>query len=724
MRRILLILAATFAAILGAAAPAYADNAIEGTRINQQVATFTPPSVPTKVTIDWGDGTAKDTTGVGLQPDKSGVVIGSHVYAKFGFYTVKTTDANNPDNSATTSIIVDDAPVTAQGIDFTAAAAGGGVTVASVTDGNPLGNPADFKATIDWGDGTTTDGTVSSAGAPGKYTVTGAHAYGDTDTHIAGVTIRSADLGTANTSVQATGVGATDPPQGATKGADGTLTFPGGHTPSMVVEDDGTADLVWAVDAPGRTGDSIVYCKLPRGATVCATKRTFVVDALTAPKILRDRFGGLHIVVSYNGVLQLGGGTLIINSGDAGQNWSLTFFPVNTGLFQGGIIDATMSNDGRTLYALFGDFVPGDELNQTYASFTLDRAGVFGREDNPGFVNGSATYSARTLATLPDGRVVMAGYDTSAKIGAIPRAAIRVMTDANGNGVSQPWVPIRGGVVSKLASSAQGASLMGEQDCDKGVDILPLRGTTVGAARQIAGDRSVACNGAYESMSYDSAGGRHAVWLSDEDGCAGKKWDDAGGICILTRYARPGADWGPKTTVAKLPTALARGLSVATGSDGQGWVTWESNGDNGASVMVAPTQVESEAQVDADHRIALSFKPSSECSKSGSYTIGVQVVGPNKGKPTVKSVKWSAGYGLTPKTSSDDKAPFSATIATDKKKARNISSTGTVVLSSVLHATVKYSVPGKKGTQTAKLQQTLSYYCGISWDKVRKSLKK
>ena len=39
-------------------------------------------------------------------------------------------------------------------------------TLANVTDGNPFGTPADMAATIDWGDGSTSAGTVTQAGGP------------------------------------------------------------------------------------------------------------------------------------------------------------------------------------------------------------------------------------------------------------------------------------------------------------------------------------------------------------------------------------------------------------------------------------------------------------------------------------------------------------------------------------------------------------------------------
>src|SRR5262249_38635319 len=48
--------------------------------------------------------------------------------------------------------------------------------VANFTDGNPSAGARDFSATISWGDGTTSTGTIS-ANNFGGFDVTGSHAY-------------------------------------------------------------------------------------------------------------------------------------------------------------------------------------------------------------------------------------------------------------------------------------------------------------------------------------------------------------------------------------------------------------------------------------------------------------------------------------------------------------------------------------------------------------------
>jgi streptogramin lyase len=75
--------------------------------------------------------------------------------------------------------LVPDAPLAAGGgpVSATAGTAFSG-PVASLVDGDPSAVPGDFQATISWGDGAMTTGTVAAvAGHPGDFTVSGTHTY-------------------------------------------------------------------------------------------------------------------------------------------------------------------------------------------------------------------------------------------------------------------------------------------------------------------------------------------------------------------------------------------------------------------------------------------------------------------------------------------------------------------------------------------------------------------
>lgn len=719
MKRFLMLGAVLAGLFFTGATTAQAADPVEGAPFTGLIATFTGATVPAQVTIDWGDGTPPQPSAVVTEPDGSGTVTASHTFAKLGSKTVKVTAKDNPDVSETTYLTVKDAPVSGQGTTFRTAAAAAGVVVGSLVDANPLGSAADFAVRIDWGDGAITDGSLAPRpGQPGQFDVLGTHAYPDGASYIAGITIKSTDGGDANVTVQSTADGL---PEASPPMTGKVLNFGRGSGPSLAVDEEGTANLVYGILAPGRTGDAVVFCKLPRGAKACAVKRTFQVDALTAPKILRDRNGVLRIVVSYNGTQQLGGGTLVISSTDAGASWTYAFFRVNTGIFQGGIIDAALSLDGRVLYALFGDFVPGDR-SQTFAAIGLDRP-ILRPEYDPGNVNGVPAYSARSVAVLPDGRAVLAGFD-SAELGAgkTPRAALRVVADAAGNPVVAPWTPIRGGEVLRLAANLQGTSLLSTPDCTKGIEISTLRGLALSAPRPLGAERRIACNaGPAADLTLDAAGGRHAVFLSDLDGCQGTGPHTSGDTCIIYRRARPGGDFGPKTTISTLDLVSARGLSVGAGRDGEGWIAWQSLDETQTSsvdsVRITPTTTSSEAVVSPTHRVALTAKPSAECSKSGVVTLGVHAVGPSKGRPTLRSVKWSSTQGLLPRNKTDPGAPFSTRFSVDRREFRGLSSTGSIVFTMTVKASVRYRLRGR--TQNAKLSQVVSFFCGVKFSRVK-----
>src|SRR5207245_8092153 len=69
-------------------------------------------------------------------------------------------------------------------------------TVATFTDTYTANTGADFSATIDWGDGTTTAGTVTGGG--GTLSVSGSHSYADEGTFAVTVVLTDDAPGTAS----------------------------------------------------------------------------------------------------------------------------------------------------------------------------------------------------------------------------------------------------------------------------------------------------------------------------------------------------------------------------------------------------------------------------------------------------------------------------------------------------------------------------------------------
>jgi PKD repeat protein len=194
-----------------------------GTELNPRVAAFFTRGDVSNVTatIDWGDGTTPTDGTLSPLPFANaifggGTVSGKHTYAQDGTYAVKVTitDKAGDTASAQANGSIGQETITPRGIDLGAfpGTPTGPVAVASFTDSLGL-LPADgFKATIDWGDGTTpTAGHVvvrpDQIGATGdtsqpitpQYAVIGEHTYATDGSYKVHVTV--AGLGGASASV-------------------------------------------------------------------------------------------------------------------------------------------------------------------------------------------------------------------------------------------------------------------------------------------------------------------------------------------------------------------------------------------------------------------------------------------------------------------------------------------------------------------------------------------
>jgi PKD repeat protein len=192
----------------GLAVNAVNITATEGTPFNGTVATFSDADTNLNAasfvaTVNWGDG----TTSAGTVSGASGsfTVAGQHTYADEGSFTTTVTVTETAgggataSGSATATVAEADAlsgsPVAInaqQGVAFTG-------TVATFTDAYTGNVASDFVATINWGDGNTTAGTVSGGG--GAFTVTGTHTYAATGPFTVTVTLADDAPGTAAATV-------------------------------------------------------------------------------------------------------------------------------------------------------------------------------------------------------------------------------------------------------------------------------------------------------------------------------------------------------------------------------------------------------------------------------------------------------------------------------------------------------------------------------------------
>jgi hypothetical protein len=129
--------------------------------------------------INWGDGTSSAATLTKVScssqiPNATGQceeVHGAHTYENQGSYSGSATITNGESSSqinftATVnlaSLTLGTPNVTRSGNDVT--------LTASLTDGDPDHDNCDYTATIDWGDGNTTDGTVEPTSGQGESCV-------------------------------------------------------------------------------------------------------------------------------------------------------------------------------------------------------------------------------------------------------------------------------------------------------------------------------------------------------------------------------------------------------------------------------------------------------------------------------------------------------------------------------------------------------------------------
>jgi subtilisin-like proprotein convertase family protein len=165
--------------------------ALEGTTSPvQTIATFIDPGgdgvqpiANYSASIDWGDGTPA-TNGFIHFDGEAGLyaVGGGHNYAVAGHYTIVTTIGHEQTTvqTATSGANVQDVPLLPTG-SFTFNAVEGAAsavqTVATFTDPGGAELLAHYSATINWGDGTTSDGVISFNDVSQVFTVSRAHTY-------------------------------------------------------------------------------------------------------------------------------------------------------------------------------------------------------------------------------------------------------------------------------------------------------------------------------------------------------------------------------------------------------------------------------------------------------------------------------------------------------------------------------------------------------------------
>src|SRR5260370_42134821 len=121
--------------------------------------------------------------------------MGTHTYAEEGSRPVQVSILDDGGSSASVSstMNIGDAGLSGAGMTVTATE---GIAfngaVANFTDANFGGTVSDFSATITWGDGISTAGTVTANGG-GSFTVSGSHTYAEEGSFA--ITVTLTDVG-------------------------------------------------------------------------------------------------------------------------------------------------------------------------------------------------------------------------------------------------------------------------------------------------------------------------------------------------------------------------------------------------------------------------------------------------------------------------------------------------------------------------------------------------
>jgi hypothetical protein len=265
-------------------------SAVEGASANVTTATFSDPDTAAtaseySATINWGDGSTSAGTIAGS--GGSFTVTGSHKYAEEGSYSVTVT-INDPDTASNTATVTDTATVADAALHATGVTASSritfGGTVATFGDDDPAGTVSDYTASIDWGDGKTTSGTISAS--TGKFLVGGNHTYKGPGTYH--VTVRIRDKGgstaTATTTLTiytAAGVARVSVPQGCLSSGSFDLTVQGARIASVTATLDGNSIKTKTVH---RGSSYRVRVQLSRGSHKVRVTVKYLTSSHTASK--------------------------------------------------------------------------------------------------------------------------------------------------------------------------------------------------------------------------------------------------------------------------------------------------------------------------------------------------------------------------------------------------------------------------------------------------------
>ncbi len=330
----------------------------------QQFTTVVGQVSATTATINWGDATSSQGT-----VDSLGQVTGTHTYADEGVYHAVINWKNSDGASQQTpfDVKVADAPLTSAPVSFNAVVgAQYSGPVATFTDANPNSATSDFSATVSWGDGTRSTGTIAT-NPTGGFVVNGTHTYSGAGGFKTTITI--SDIGGASTiahgsatvRVPSPTVSNVTPSVGPTAGGT-TVTITGTNLTGATAVDFGTtatgnftvdsATQITATAPAGTSGTVDITVTTPGGTSATSTADQYTYVAAPTVTAINPSggptTGGTSVAITgtnFTNATAVKFGTTAATSFTVNSATSITAFtPAGTA----GTVDVTVTTAGGT----------------------------------------------------------------------------------------------------------------------------------------------------------------------------------------------------------------------------------------------------------------------------------------------------------------------------------------------------------------------------------------
>jgi len=356
-----------------------------------------------------------------------------------------------------------------------------------------------------------------------------------------------------------------------------TLTAdPNAHKPNVAVDDMGVGHFFWDVnnnDVNNNGGDDpAVYCRVPRGATACATTQTFnlPLEAFGEPQVLAPAPG--EVILITHRCCGKGEGTYAIVSTDGGNTFSA---PAVIGTIEPG---QAAYGPGTGVVSLVDDVVSG---GVSYQAASLD--GYTENKANVG--NGPNLQGYDGTVGFPAANIPIVAFDD------LTNGFYRLWGGAGDPNDLSTWGPQQSlGPLTELrmATGFKGVVLMGKQQVpggQEGEDEFVARRfdptTSSFGTPVVLSDPKIETDNIFRDINEDSGGNIAAVWIAN--GLYGKQSDPI-------RY-RASVDGG-KTWQAERTLVYANdsgfNLQLGAGSDGGGWLVYDDNDQGPVTAVPIP----------------------------------------------------------------------------------------------------------------------------------------